>query len=895
MGEFLEYFREKKNFANLLILGIMILALPLGINLVRQQQIIKSRADITPIVIKGDNVVTKNGQLVATAPQVTLELISPLGSPARVAGTQIVDSRNFGIGSIKGLVKNAYATDCEDGGGVGEIVPCDANLQINGADSIACSVDQNGQSCTGRQYTHWCYTDGDGQNFCNYQESCSDLSCTTPPVDDSWCTEKVVEGKKVTACTQEDTLTGQGSCLKNGQTCTQYYQHECTTSTGTGYCSQPAGKCAEPCQGGSSPSPTPSTKPGACVVTNWSFNPQTPQPGGSVQVTATGNKEGSWQYVRYRLDSGPWLKDGLGVQVGPPPVFSFKFDSVSAGTHSVTMAQDSGNSVCAGPGQFSTAGVQAGVCDLGTDTFGMTDGCAACVLTGSGNPNLVKNIKELGAESGNKWEACGNTQLIGKWCASINKPACDTIKATPECVPVCGGTQTACPADIASTQARVRITERGTWTISSSINLGDNVFVAGFHNQQIDKVADDIVLTSTGPEGSDSHVQTLVTEANIATYKPSQAGKYTITATTKGKTGQNCTGSAILTVAVPAVTTTHFRIAEVAADLSGTPWEAYTDEPMTKAYEFKDKTPGEKTVFVEFKDSKGKEGGCGLNNSKPCSSKIRLLGSDPAITGCSLNFEGINTIFDITGANFGSTRGTVKSGETPLQIRDWKDSKVSVMWSNAPSGQVIPVSLTNSDGQSGEGQCGVTSQLSLGAKVFCRQPANQDIDNVDLTLVGAFEGGTKVRQKVKIDKDGLIQSLNQKLEAGKQYILSIKAPRSVRKTSDPFTAGGGITSLTNFVLPVGDIFPMDEGDGAINALDKGELNRQWIISSNADSRSGDFNRDNRVNSLDWACMRHGFGKSDDPEPVPGAVVSSPGPVSSPSPLSSPSPSPSPGL
>ncbi|MBI2334933.1 hypothetical protein HYU96_04000, partial [Candidatus Daviesbacteria bacterium] len=96
--------------------------------------------------------------------------------------------------------------------------------------------------------------------------------------------------------------------------------------------------------------------------------------------------------------------------------------------------------------------------------------------------------------------------------------------------------------------------------------------------------------------------------------------------------------------------------------------------------------------------------------------------------------------------------------------------------------------------------------------------------------------------------------------------------------------------------------PVDAGDGKINSLDKAELNRQWIAGQSASGRSGDFNRDGRVNSIDWACMRFDFGQEDASEPAPGlpAASPSPSPAVSPSPSSSPvtillpSPSPSPG-
>ena len=87
MGEFLEYFKTKKNLVNLLVLGILVLALPIGINLIRQQQIFKSRAVADPIVFKGDNVALRNGEWVALKPLISLLLTSPLGPSGVAAAT----------------------------------------------------------------------------------------------------------------------------------------------------------------------------------------------------------------------------------------------------------------------------------------------------------------------------------------------------------------------------------------------------------------------------------------------------------------------------------------------------------------------------------------------------------------------------------------------------------------------------------------------------------------------------------------------------------------------------------------------------------------------------------------------------------------------------------------
>ncbi|MBI2196785.1 hypothetical protein HYU45_04225 [Candidatus Daviesbacteria bacterium] len=88
MGEFSELFKQKKTLITLLILGILILAVPLGINLIKQQQIFKSRAAGEPIVIQETKDVfqkTKpDGTLEWVArkdAKISIELTSPLGPP----------------------------------------------------------------------------------------------------------------------------------------------------------------------------------------------------------------------------------------------------------------------------------------------------------------------------------------------------------------------------------------------------------------------------------------------------------------------------------------------------------------------------------------------------------------------------------------------------------------------------------------------------------------------------------------------------------------------------------------------------------------------------------------------------------------------------------------------
>ncbi len=313
-----------------------------------------------------------------------------------------------------------------------------------------------------------------------------------------------------------------------------------------------------------------------------------------------------------------------------------------------------------------------------------------------------------------------------------------------------------------------------------------------------------------------------------------------------------------------AVTTKSFRIAENPADLNTAVWSPYTEEGMTETYDFK--SIGQKFIFVQFMDSNGKT--TTAASCPTCQAKIQILGPDPVITGCSLSSQGSSILLNLNGANFGSSKGVVKNADSALQIKQWKDDNIQAVLSSPPVGESLPVIVTNADGQSSpESLCSAVSVLNIGASFFCHAPQDQSQTNLDLTLVEQTPGAKLFRQKVDIDKDGTIQGLTGILQEGHNYKISLKAPESVRKTSDVFTATAGSTTIPNFILPVGDIFPLDSGDGVINSLDKAELNREWIIAADGAGRKGDFNKDGRVNSIDWACMRNDVGSSNDAEPT----------------------------
>lgn len=167
------------------------------------------------------------------------------------------------------------------------------------------------------------------------------------------------------------------------------------------------------------------------------------------------------------------------------------------------------------------------------------------------------------------------------------------------------------------------------------------------------------------------------------------------------------------------------------------------------------------------------------------------------------------------------------------------------------------------------------SQIAVNLSPICRSISSQTggtISNVDFQAIEDKVGGQQVKQKVEINGDGTIQGLQAVLNTGQDYKISVKAPRSLRKTSS-ITASSG-TSVANFTLPLGDIFPLVTGDGTINTLDYSELRREWGSAANASARPGDLNDDGVVNSVDYSCMRLFFDQKDDPLPAPTVASSS---------------------
>lgn len=311
--------------------------------------------------------------------------------------------------------------------------------------------------------------------------------------------------------------------------------------------------------------------------------------------------------------------------------------------------------------------------------------------------------------------------------------------------------------------------------------------------------------------------------------------------------------------------TKSFKVAESESELSKAEENDYEDHPTIFYYELIDDRPGSKQIWVQFIDSEGKIVKKSVN--------ISLVEEDPEINklSCKLDLTAQGVTFEILGARFGSPgqSSSVDLGGQALEVLDWTVTSITAILPNPSSNQEFNIKVIREDGQETEEvpcKIGFT-QLSLGTELFCREKGNSSEEGVQLIFVD--EAGNKTQEVVSIAPSGVVKDIKTKLESAKQYLVSVKVESGLRRNAS-FKAGEGTQVVKDrdgkdLLIPIGDISPVNGGDGAINTADKFELNRQWVVAGRS-GLSGDFNRDGKVNSIDWACMRHGFGLTDDPLP-----------------------------
>lgn len=479
-----------------------------------------------------------------------------------------------------------------------------------------------------------------------------------------------------------------------------------------------------------------------------------------------------------------------------------------------------------------------------------------------------------------RYEMDANVRL-GSDSAQCLRPASLVVKS-----PV------ACQSQIRSTEVRFKKNNR--WVSApQTINKGEKITVAGFHNGNTDQMPDDIILKAIDSEGGIIYLQ-----GNNIEFTPDIASRFTITAETTGQIGQNCIGQNELTVRPLAPATRFYRVAETRQGLDTAPDRPYDNparqNPVEISYTFSDQTPGVKWLFVRFIDFDG--------NVRDSQQKITLIPPDPEIDNivCSFTPDGKNTLVKINGQNFGSHdrrgRGNVRVNNKLAIINSWNGTSSSglpllqVITSTGSASQVnavtatqstieavagekiegvVPVVLTIDDGRTVIGSCAVnTTTVGFAVKTQCGGVNRLGVDQVEAYVIQTQVPGAKPlqpKQKYRLDNEGRLQGFVPKLEVDKEYALVLKGPKTISKVQK-FTAQDGSTELSDIILPVGDIYPAFSPDNTINSFDKAELVRQWNLVADT-TKSGDFNGDSRVNSIDYSCLLINFnqrGENFDP-------------------------------
>lgn len=297
----------------------------------------------------------------------------------------------------------------------------------------------------------------------------------------------------------------------------------------------------------------------------------------------------------------------------------------------------------------------------------------------------------------------------------------------------------------------------------------------------------------------------------------------------------------------------------------------YSAHPTNISYQFKTPltaaTP--RTLYVKFFDSSGKSSGTPFTKTIVYQPPAAISGVD-----CSYDNSGLATVYTIRGTSLGSqTANTkVKVGNADATVTSWNASSITARVDQRLEGS-NSVSVSLDDGKKLDGSCTVgTTTATLSVKNKCATSETVNSDDVDVSI---FENGPQpfVKQKVRPDKDGILQSFAPKLEKNKTYTALVRAPGTLTKKV-VFTTQAATTVVEPIVLIPGDIAPKPTPDDVINSVDVSELKTQWSLVTDV-SRTGDLNKDSRVNSLDYSCMKSSFNLRGDVFTPPTGTASPP--------------------
>lgn len=352
----------------------------------------------------------------------------------------------------------------------------------------------------------------------------------------------------------------------------------------------------------------------------------------------------------------------------------------------------------------------------------------------------------------------------------------------------------------------------------------------------------------------------------------------------------------------PTAYTTQYRCSDVKFekdDVSGgnvPVWKAYQNddfsgEPIRFKYTFTNNVVSgqDLTLFCQFKTDTG-------TTSQVYPKSIKYIGGNPKITNVSCTYDpsGIGTQIIVKGVNFGEHSdqldGNVKVAGKDTTISFWAQEVVSLTQTSTESATIsatvtpipsldvrykiiaklgeklsagkTPITLTTDDGRLAKGYCNLgTTTIDFTAKITCRaKVADLSQDNVSVEIKENVDKAKSLyKEKIKLDNEGKPVDFTPELEVGKNYQLTIRAPRTVSRKVN-FTSEEGTTTLDDIIMPIGDIYPVSSPDNIINTFDKSEMTQEWDLITDV-TRPADLNSDLRVNSVDYSCLLNNFNQS----------------------------------
>lgn len=888
MTDFLEYFKNKRNLSNLILLLILVIGLPIGIGLVRQQQILRSRAAVDPIVfLAGQCVENRNGKLVATCENVAIQLTSPLGPPATGSGTLDPCPTEDG-GLVKdGDKKNKKEEKKNKDKGKdesGSIFGLEVFAQDKKADKKAEKEDKKDKDKEDKEEKKGKNKNGQGKIPCPTEDpldqpvsSNNPVSTTPNPSSDSVCSQELFPGNCTPApsvvCDPEtkDEVKIKATWVKgkvkkeckNGQ---QEVEYSCSGTDNKGKQKTQKRDIKEACTGATNIySPNLLEKLASLVPFTIDLNPKEAFAGHAQGDCVNNNscnnceEDGSCSSV-----TGEYCDTNLGKIC----------EDLKGGGHNCT------DRACG-------SGGSGGTCNIGLQEPGLSSSCVSHMKS-SRYGDLVESIRR---QDRSKFEPCLDTQVLNYWCNGISPSDCNLKKQ--EGGAACGTSGGSCSIgfqDPTLTDPQVSCMSGSRYgNLVGSIKDLDSKFNSCSNKQILNYWCNGGV--SDDAKNRDCPIKKTECAAGASPSTGNGGGKDDDDNGGGGSGGGGGGGKnkdkkkgaspSPSSTATPVGNTVSFKYAENPADLALSPAFPYDTEPKIINYTFKSAAPGVKSIFVEFMDKTGRK--------EQRTASIELVAPSPVIASakCSLSSFGKGINIELSGEKFGVDKGVLVireiGGDIPGNVLDWKDTSVSsafdIPYDLEIEGVDLVFLLTRKDGVSLEGNCSVgeTTSLALGAKLFCRAPSNLTQKDVELDVLENTPNSKIHEELVDIGKNGLIDNLEVRFVEGKNYQVSIKAPKSLRRNSKPFSAKEGTiqllferndeTGINNNFLPIGDIFPINEGDGTINTSDAVELFKQWgqPAKTSTTLRPGDFNQDGKVNSIDWACMRYDFNEREDPK------------------------------